>query len=422
MSSFATIGQAFLPQLKDCLRDRQNLRDFIRNKPLEGHRFTLTLLLASYLSGKSWKLSVLDIADDLLSDESTPTDHTQYLKMLARQRRKEVSRRIPGLDLDCDKAWSSPSDQRTNALHGQYLRSVAQDKIMEGSGDLESALKALKQFKYFSGSPSTMEQREMDLNLFMRGKILRWQASFDAASEVFHQLLESSPGALDITDCSLLGHLVGSLCEQGRPQQAERVIREAIACRSDLQERNMKRPSLGTYGCLQISLAETLICYALRAKLANRTQSEEYQQRLVESDRLFHELKVQFEEKLANNEANSWSTEINYLRVCVGRALTYHLGSHWGEALRCWEEARNPAYRCKDKVTPFVAMIIDFCEYDASANLGRWDEASPVLIRARNTLKISGREFWWTNLGTYLLDYLRTAIPGSGIDGPYRQV
>ncbi len=61
-------------------------------------------------------------------------------------------------------------------------------------------------------------------------------------------------------------------------------------------------------------------------------------------------------------------------------------------------------------------MIIDYCDCDINMRLGRLEEAEKLLKHARSCFSEVGREYWWTGLGTFLLDWLKASIPESGID------
>ena len=60
----------------------------------------------------------------------------------------------------------------------------------------------------------------------------------------------------------------------------------------------------------------------------------------------------------------AWGSELDYLRVCIGRALVSHLANRLTEAHDRWKDARKPAEVCKNKVTKFIPMIIDYCDGD----------------------------------------------------------
>jgi len=335
--------------------------------------------------------------------------------MFARQRRRDISRRIPNTLVESVYEELIPIDPRTNALYGEHLRSNAQDRIMEGSGDLDGALEELKKFEYFYAVPTTIEKHEKDHHLFVKGKINRWRAFFPEASDIFYRLLESRPSLSNEMGCNLTGHYIAVLCEQRRLGFAETIARQAITSCKDFDEQGLKRQGLKMFRSLQLSLAETLICYALVERVDGGKDPDKRNQWLVESERIYEGMKEEYELIKIRGEG-TWGSELDYLRVCTGRALVSHLANRLAEAHGRWEDARKAAEVCKNMVTGFIPMIIEYCDCDINLKLGRLAEAETILKRATSYFRDVGREHWWTGLGTFLLDWLKASIPESGID------
>lgn len=329
-----------------------------------------------------------------------------YLRMLAEQRRRDVSRRFRNISIDSPHEPQLPIDPRTNALYGELLRSKAQERIMQH--DHDGALDALNSFSFFHTHPTSIEMEESKQHLLIKGKICRWNAEFSRACDIFYELLISRDSQFDETGCNITGHLIGSLCERGLVMDAEQMARHALTSWTKLN-----RQGLSTYRNLQTSLVEALVCHGLLAKVEGRTLSEEVYLKLNDADRRCAKLK---EELDVSRGEGTWNSEFIYLRVCFGRALIAHLKGHYAQALDLWNEVRQPAEILQDKVTEFTPMIIDYSSCDASLKLGNMDEAQKFLDRARRYYTQIGREHWWTGLGTFWLSYLRCSIPDSGIE------
>lgn len=404
LNSFEDTGRALLPQLRHAFTHCQGLRDRILEHPSAGHGILLALLLSSKFLGRDWKRYAIELAEKILSDYLQLDSRTLYLRMFARQRRRYVLRRIPNTPMDGVYEELFPIDPRTNALYGEHLRSNAQDRIMEGSGDLEGALEELRKFKYFYAAPTTIEKHEKDHHLFIEGKIFRWRGFFPEASEIFYRLLESRPSLSNEMGCNLTGHYIAVLCEQRHLDHAEKTARQALESCRDLDEQGLKRQGLKMFRSLQLSLAETLVCRTLVERLEGGKDPDKRNQWLVESERLYEGMKGEYELVKRRGEG-TWGSELDYLRVCTGRALTSHLANRLTEAHSRWEDARMSAKVCKDIVTGFIPMIIDYCDYDVNSRLGRLAEAGTLLKRARSCFRV-GREHWWTGLGTFVIDWL----------------
>ena len=229
LNSFGDTGRALMLQLQHAFAQHQNLRDRIVVNSSTGHDSFLGLLLSSYFLGPDWKHHAVGLAEEVLSNYSQFDGSTLYLFMLARQRRRDVVRRIPNPTIDSICEEILPTDPRTNALYGEYLRSNAQDRIMEGSGDLKGALSELRKFRYFYATPTAMERVEKEHHFFLEGKICRWKGLFSEACDIFFQLLKSRPSLSNEMGCNLTGHYVAVLCEQHHLDYAETIARQAVS-------------------------------------------------------------------------------------------------------------------------------------------------------------------------------------------------
>ena len=200
--------------------------------------------------------------------------------------------------------------------------------------------------------------------------------------------------------CNLTGHYIATLCEQRRLDLAERSAREAVASCADFDKQGLKRQGLKMFRTLQLSLAETLICHALVEKVDGRRDNEKMDQWLMESEFMYKGIKDEYELIIRRGRL-PWGSKLDYLRVCIGRALVSHLANRLIEAGDRWKDARKSAEVCKNKVTKFTPMIIDYCDGDIHTKLGRFVEANTLLKRANDCFKEIGREYWWTGLGTF---------------------
>ena len=345
----------------------------------------------------------MQLAEDILADHPPFESETSYLRMLARQRRRDLSCRIPNILVESAYEELSAIDPRTNALYGVHLRSNAQDRIMEGFGDLDGALEELRKFKYFYAVPAAIEEQEKDHHLFMEGKIYRWKAAFLEASNIFYRLLQSTPSLSNEMGCNLTAHYIATLCEQRRLDIAERSVRQAVANCRDFDELGLKRQGLKMFRTLQLSLAETLVCHALVERVDGRRDTEKMDQWLIESERIYEGIEGEYE-LVKRRGGAPWGSEVDYLKVCIRRALVST------EACNRWKDARKSAEVCKNKVTKFTLMIIDYCDGDIYMKLGRFMEAKALFKRANDCFREIGREYWWTGLGTFLLDWLKVPI------------
>ena len=329
--SFEDTGRALLPQLQHAFAHCQSLKDRILAQPLTEYDILLTLLLSSKFLSRDWKRHAIELAEEILSGYSQFESWSLYLRMVTRQWRREILRRIPNMPVASIYEELSLIDPRTNALYGEHLQSNAQDWIMEGSGDLNGALEELRKFKYFHVVPTTIEKDEKDYHLFIEGKICRWSGHFASAEKILYSLLESRPGPLNEMGCNLTGHYIAVLCEKRQLDYAEKIARNAVKSCRDCDEQGLKRRGLKMFRSLQLSLAETLICRALVERLDGGKDPHKRNQWLVESEHMYEEMKGEYESTKRRGEG-TWGSKLNYLRVCIGRALHSHLANRLTEA------------------------------------------------------------------------------------------
>ncbi len=401
-----------LPLVRHTFRCCGGLQEKIIQHPTTGYGLVLTLLLSSYIGDRVWKLDAIDLAGKLLPCLEFGSG-TSYLQKLRKQRERDVSHRLPNISVERLCEEEPPIDPRTNALHGEYLRSNAQDLIMKNC-NLYQALQESLKYSFYNTIPSEMEAREKYRHGWLEGKILRWTAHFPQAADVLYRLRLSEYFTFDEAGCSIINHYVGVLCELRNVDLAETTARQAVLDFERLDQLGLKRNGLMSFRLLRLALAETLICRALIHRADALPYTQGILKKLDEAERILSLLKTEYETS-KSERGLSWGSEMNYLRVCMGRALILHLLGRLKESYERWTEVRHPANDCKDVVTNFVPMIIDYSMCDISLQLGNLEGAATFLDVAKAGFEHIGREHWWTGLGTFLLDIFMTSIPNSGI-------
>jgi len=285
---------------------------------------------------------------------------------------------------------------------------------MHGAGELDAALEEVNKFSPWLTSPTPMEMAELENHNLIKGKIHRWRGCFSVASGIFYNLLETRASQTDQTACTIISHLVGSLTEQKKFEQAERVARQAVANQLSVDGHGLKRATLTSFKLLQLALAETLMCRSLLAMCPEGNQAtEECTLHLQEAERIFIDVEAGFWDQKSQM---GLASKLIYLRACVGSALSCHLQGHWIEAQKLYIRALEVVAACNNEVTDFLPVVLQYCHSHTLQKLDRCLEANAVLHEAKERYPSVGRQHWWTGLGTFLLDWLRVSIPDSGID------
>ncbi|TAQ86484.1 hypothetical protein B7494_g5196 [Chlorociboria aeruginascens] len=276
---FGDITRALMLQVRHVFSYCRNLLDQIIRCPDKGYS----------------KLSALELVERILSRRPQFGSRTLYLQKFRAQRARDISCRLPNMSIESLCEEQSSIDSRTNALYGEHLRSNAQEILMSKTititGSLDNAYEELSKFGYFTTVPSEMEKIEKYQHDFFCGKIYRWKAQFCKASDVFDRLYKSDHFIFNDNSCNIIGHLVGTLCEQGKLDTAESIARQLIKGLEQYDQQGYKRTGLTSFRLLQLSLAETLICKALVNRANGVMYTDEIVQKLEESKSMLQSLR-----------------------------------------------------------------------------------------------------------------------------------
>lgn len=125
LNSFNDIERALLSQLWHAFTHCYDLRDRMLIHSFAEHDILLTSLLFSKLLDWDWKYCTLKLIEKILSNHLSFESETLYLWMFARQRRRDLLRRISNTSIESVYEKLFSIDSRTNALYDEHLRSNA---------------------------------------------------------------------------------------------------------------------------------------------------------------------------------------------------------------------------------------------------------------------------------------------------------
>lgn len=420
---FADTGRVLLPQLQAAVRKCVNLETQIIYNVAQGYRILLALILSSKIPGVRWKVQALDMATDILdSNPNFGESDTVYLRSILELRKRDISRRLEGVQFSCCEAVPSlPVDPRSNSIHGAMLRSEAQNCIMSNPKDLDKPFQIMREFTAWDPSnPSKMERHELNLRDFFIGRIQRWKANFKSASATFTRLVDALGSNFDETGCTLWSHHVATLCELHDFQGAEHWSRYAVRRYEELREQGVYTPRQKRYRLLRLVLAETLVAKVIFTKISVHGDTDSPTDRdLVQADDIFCDLLSEFDV----SKKRDWSSRFEYLRACLGRALISYLRLQLEKAQKLWESLRESARHrpTKHQTTGFLEMVIEYCLSDLSAKQNDYNKAHHHLRIARTQFGVCGREFFFTCIGSDFLELLHHSLQQmnlvSGIGG-----
>ncbi|RDH27083.1 hypothetical protein BDQ94DRAFT_185538, partial [Aspergillus welwitschiae] len=395
---FTDTGRLLLPLVQHAFRQCSDLPAKVLQQPQHGYKVLLTLLLSTHLPGADWKLEALHKAEDVLRCWPGFADEdTAYLRGLAQMRKRELSRRLQGVQWSSAEPVLEPIDPRTYCLDVAWQRSEAQDRIMLDTPDLDGAERILQGLSPTKLSSSTMGRSESTHVDFLAAKVQRWQGKFEQSEEILRRLIDNFGYQYNEMGCSVWSHYVAVLCELHRFTKAEYWARHALDGLLKLTEGGIHAERTRRHRMLRLLVAETLVCRCL-----SETHFDSREAALRESDMTYAAL----HEEYRNLAKRDWVSRFEELRVYLGRALVASLMNRLDDANALWEATRSPARYCEQhgKVTGFVEMLIEYSLSTIAAERGDMNEAHRHLRDAKALYRRIGREHWWTCLGTALLD------------------
>ena len=337
------------------------------------HKFAEVVLAASYFGDVLWKIRALEAIKVITAGELA-----DYLQTWSKMRVCTLT------SLDCGGESMEPViypehsqiDARSNAFYGNWVLSYAANKIRRN--DLIHARNSLSKFSPLNyDCPSTMERLVLKRKKITVGKIYRYEGRFREARECLTPSLGEDAALDGVTGRSRISHLAAVLCELGKPDKAQEILKSEIELMETLETQNL-RQGRG----LRLALAEALV----------------EQKLLKEAEDIYSTLKELFR----NTPNTDTTTQMCDMRIRVGLARISHLKNYWSDALGYWEEALQASMKWEEG---FIRMIIYYSIGDVKSELGISDSRS-FLRKADKLLEREGRQFWWTALGTSWLNFI----------------
>ncbi|CZS92396.1 uncharacterized protein RAG0_02836 [Rhynchosporium agropyri] len=353
------------------------------------------------------------------------------LLLSSAQRVRDISVRLPNISIESLCEEQPSIDPRTNALHGEYLRSFAQEIIMNKNmtriGSLDDAYQQSSEFRPFGIVLSEMEDREEYQLTYIREKHVAGKANFAWPLNISTNYTTQT---ISHSTKMVVTHLIGALYEQGELDSAEMVARQAVDVLERVkQEKDLKRTELISLKLLQLSLAETLICKALVKRADGAVQNEEIVRKLAEAERIlqlqrkgYRHLEESFgrwEEARGQEEVLARSAELNTFRIfmpdftsIVGRQVDTLAGhiplTRLEKAVLGIGAGIGALWDTRDREVSFGSILICSITHPKSADLvgivGEVNGNGIPIERVRDTILSDGPRI---NSTTLPMEYLR---------------
>lgn len=337
-----------------------------------------TLLAASYFSDVYWKLQALEVAKKIAEEESD-----SHLKTRVRLREHAVLR-LRGVVTEPERnlTENNPVDAMSWALLGESILSSAATLIQ--CNKLHLALSLLQNIKIRTGTrPSRIEQYVLYKKSITIARICCFQAKFSEAEKRL-RLTPDDHELYSVTTCDHTSLLAQVLCELGRPQEAQMLLRTVIG---NMHSRGWQ--DLSRVKRLRLSSAETFLQQGLILEAQNQYSS--------------------FKTEKGDNSSQTLVARMSKLRFWVGLARISHLNHLWSDALCYWEQALVAATECEWE-EGFIEMVIHYSTSHVKFELRKLTEAMDHAKKADELYSRKGRQYLFIGLGTYWLDFILSAL------------
>ncbi|KAL8646466.1 MAG: hypothetical protein Q9210_006126 [Variospora velana] len=392
---YGDLGRSRLPHVVRILKEYDQLAERQTYPASVKDQLSSMLLATSRFSSTSWKRGAINRVKQLLQDSSDA-----YLKVCLAQRESSLLRML-GEGASSDKTLeefvhstilpgydqSLEGDARWNAQRGELILSFAENLIANDA--LTVARRELLQWKPIDPrSSSSMERIVLRGRNIILGKILKFQGHFQEAVEVLDAVLQESKidsfyegtGWRRVLLCNL-GDLY---CELQRPADAQLLLEPEFRQMVDSSSQNI---SSGRR--IQLTLAESYVRSGMYEK------AEEI---LTSLAKLYGT--IDDPDSLAKS---------GIFRVWASLARIAHVRCCWDEALFNWNKACS-ALQSLGRPNHSHSGLVQYAIAHALSKLGKIQESSDVVAKARYLLSSDGRMYWIVGFDSYWRDYIVEGI------------
>lgn len=384
--SFHELGSAYIPQLQhvvthyyDALQDLGILTNDIRQM------IAYVLVHSSSFSSRAWRSEAIDRAEKIASNLVTPDRCLDRMILL-----QKITQNHSGMDLENngDCTGFSHASNKLNALCGQVFLARS-DLHLRTVKDIDAAFTLLQQIRPINPNHiSTMEELILQQKALTWGRLLRFQGRFEEARSLLEALYDARQypeGVVSIGDSNfeLLSQLAETYCELGKPVKAEMLVSARLG---STLEKTSNSTNLGQY--------KNDILKLVFAQAEAALQQGEYWRAFD----LYRDMNRYI-----------WSTRAhqNWVRaVCrmhMGLARVHHLQGEWFFSLKYWERSLR-MYEKHPDAQDFGTVVTYASIAHVKLRLNDMDGARSFNTKAQELFKVTGRQYWYTGLGTRWYD------------------
>lgn len=390
--SFRELGSAYVPQLQhvvsqhyDALQALGALTNDMRKT------VAYALVQSSCLSSTAWRLEAIERAEKIATNLVTPDRCLDRMILLQKINRNRSNMTFEDYS-EC--AGFSHASKKLNALSGQVFLARC-NQYLRNEKDIDAAFKLLFQIRPIDlNHISTMEELVLQYKALAWGRLLRFKGHFEDARELLEAVYEAHnypEGVVSIGDsnCELLSQIAETYCELGEPVRAELLVSAKL---ESMLEKRSNETNLGQ--------SKTDILKLDFAQAEAALQQHEYW-------RVFDLYQGMNRYIWSTRGRQNWVRTV--CRMHMGLARVHHLQGEWALALKYWERALRMFEKHSDS-QDFGAVVTYASIAVVKLRLNDIHSARSFATKAQDLFKITGRQHWYTGLGSKWYDEMLAGL------------
>jgi tetratricopeptide (TPR) repeat protein len=349
------------------------------------------LIRSSRFSSTAWRSDAIERAEKIAANLLTPDSCLETMiitQKIIQNRSSKISEVI-----DDFSGFSLVSEQ-LNALCGQ-LCLTRSNMHLQNEEDIDAAFALLQKIHPINqNNISTMEELVLQQKALSLGRLLRFQGRFEDARSLLEAVYDARKypeGVVSVgeSDCELLSQLAETYCELGNPVKAEMLVSAKL---ESIFEKTSSNINLGQY--------KNDILRLVFAQAEAALQQGEYW-------RAFDLYRDMNRYIWSTRGRQSWFRAV--CRMHMGLARVHHLQGEWSFALKYWERALRMYEKHPDSQDFGTAVTYASIAY-VKVQLTDMEGARSFAVKAQELFKITGRQHWYTGLGSVWHDEMLSGL------------
>ncbi|RAO64289.1 uncharacterized protein BHQ10_000301 [Talaromyces amestolkiae] len=391
-SDFRELGSAYVPQLQHVVSQHYDALQAL-GALTNDMRKTLAYVLvhSSCLSSTAWRLEAIERAGKIASNLVTPDRCLERMILL-----QTIIQNCSNMSFEdySECAGFSHASNKLNALSGQVFLARCNQHLRNEKG-IAAAFELLLQIRPINlNHISTMEELVLQHKALAWGRLLRFQGHFEDACELLEAVYDARAypeGVVSIGDsnCELLSQIAETYCELEKPVRAEILVSAKL---ESMREKRSNETNLGQ-------------CKTDILKLAFAQAEAALQQR--EYWRAFDLYRDMNRYIWSTRGLQNWVRAV--CRMHIGLARVHHLQGEWALALKYWERALRMFEKHPGSQDFGAAVTYASIAY-VKLRLNDIDSARSFATKAQDLFKITGRQHWYTGLGSRWYDEMLAGL------------